>query len=176
MLKSLITSKTRMKLLIKFFINPETTSYLRELAEEFGESSNAVRVELNRLVEAGLLTSEYAGRLKLYKANVNNPIFSELHNIVKKYIGIDKLVEEIVNKLGTVEIALITGDYAKGVDSGIIDLIIVGEVNQNYLQSLVEKTELLIERKIRTLVFTIDEFEKYKDKLKKTSYLIVWGN
>lgn len=145
MLKSLITSKTRMKLLIKFFINPETTSYLRELAEEFGESSNAVRVELNRLVEAGLLTSEYAGRLKLYKANVNNPIFSELHNIVKKYIGIDKLVEEIVNKLGTVEIALITGDYAKGVDSGIIDLIIVGEVNQNYLQSLVEKTELLIE-------------------------------
>lgn len=173
MLKSLITSKTRMKLLIKFFINPETTSYLRELAEEFGESSNAVRVELNRLVEAGLLTSEYAGRLKLYKANVNNPIFSELHNIVKKYIGIDKLIENIVNKLENVEISLITGDYARGIDSGIIDLIIVGEINRNYLQSLVEKTEFQINRKIRTIVFTLDEFEKYKSKLKKTSYLVV---
>ena len=54
MLDSLITSKTRVKLL-KFFMNPETRSYLRSLAEEFGESTNAVRVELNRLEKAGIL-------------------------------------------------------------------------------------------------------------------------
>jgi len=53
-LDSLITSQTRVKLLLRFFLNPESRSYLRELAEEFGESTNSVRVELNRLTEAGL--------------------------------------------------------------------------------------------------------------------------
>ena len=63
MLESLITSKTRTKLLLKFFLNPGTSAYLRGLAEEFGESTNGVRVELNRLSEAGLLESADEGRL-----------------------------------------------------------------------------------------------------------------
>ena len=55
MLETLVTSKTRAKLLLKFFLNPSTSAYLRGLADEFGESTNGVRVELNRLMEAGLL-------------------------------------------------------------------------------------------------------------------------
>lgn len=55
MIDSLISSKTRIKLLMKFFLNPGVTSYLRGLADEFGESTNAVRVELNRLCSAGFL-------------------------------------------------------------------------------------------------------------------------
>ncbi|PIO48027.1 MAG: transcriptional regulator, partial [[Chlorobium] sp. 445] len=65
MLDSLVTSKTRIKLLLKFFLNQETRAYLRGLAEEFGESTNAVRVELNRLTEAGFLTTRDDGRTKL---------------------------------------------------------------------------------------------------------------
>jgi hypothetical protein len=61
LLDSLITSKTRVKLLLKFFLNPETKAYLRGLSDEFGESSNGVRLELNRLTKAGLLTSESDG-------------------------------------------------------------------------------------------------------------------
>jgi len=75
-LDSLITSQTRVKLLLKFFLNPESRSYLRELADEFGESTNSVRVELNRLSEAGLLTSAGEGRTKVYRANTNHPPFS----------------------------------------------------------------------------------------------------
>ncbi|MDY0178946.1 MAG: ArsR family transcriptional regulator, partial [Synergistaceae bacterium] len=62
MLDSFVTSKTRIKLLLKFFINPDTTAYLRGLADEFGESTNAVRVELNRLSRAGILDSRAEGR------------------------------------------------------------------------------------------------------------------
>ena len=62
MLDSLITSKTRLKLLIKFFMNPGTRAYLRELAKEFNESTNSIRVELNRLSDAKFLSSENAGR------------------------------------------------------------------------------------------------------------------
>jgi hypothetical protein len=171
----LITSKTRLKLLLKFFLNPDTKSYLRSLADEFGESSNAVRVELNRLLDANLLKTETEGRLKFYQANTTHPMFQDIQNIVKKYIGIDQLIENIIHKLGTIDLALITGDYAKGIDSGIIDLVIIGEVDQSFLQLLVGKSEKLIERRIRTLVLTKDEFEKYKSKLIQESILIVWN-
>ena len=69
MIETLISSKTRIKLLLKFFLNSNTTSYLRGLEGEFGESSNAIRVELNKLEEAGMLSSEVKGNKKMFKAN-----------------------------------------------------------------------------------------------------------
>lgn len=174
MLDSLITSKTRVKLLLKFFFNPETKGYLRGLAAEFGESTNAVRVELNRLTEAGLLQVKEEGRTKLYQANQKHSLFQDLQNIVRKYIGIDHLIDQIIHKLGNVQLALITGDYARGIDSGIIDLVIVGEIDRAYLQRLVSKAEDVIGRKIRTLVLTEEEFRKLQQKIEEDKAFIVW--
>jgi predicted transcriptional regulator len=69
MIETLISSKTRIKLLLKFFLNSETTSYLRHLESEFGESTNAIRLELNKLEEAGMLNSQFEGNKKIYQAN-----------------------------------------------------------------------------------------------------------
>jgi predicted transcriptional regulator len=175
-LDSLITSKTRIKLLLKFFSNTETKGYLRGLAEEFGESTNAVRVELNRLAEAGLLKSENDGRTKLYYANSQHSLFPELNSVVKKYLGIDKLIETIISQLGNIEFALITGDYAKGIDSGIIDLVIVGEIDREYLQRLILKAESIIHRKIRPLILNSGEFENLQKQLDIEKSIILWAN
>jgi DNA-binding transcriptional ArsR family regulator len=174
LLESLVTSKTRIKLLLKFFLNQETAGYLRGLAEEFGESSNAVRIELNRLTEAGLLTVRDDGRTKLYQANTKHTLFPELHSVVKKYMGIDQLIEKVLSQLGKVEQAFITGDYAEGKDSGIIDLVIVGQINKDYLNHLIFKTESMISRKVRVLVLSESEFEKLKPKLKADKALLIW--
>ncbi|RJQ40738.1 MAG: ArsR family transcriptional regulator [Nitrospiraceae bacterium] len=174
MLDSLITSKTRIKLLLKFFLNPETSAYLRGLADELGESTNAVRVELNRLSKAGLLESRSDGRTKLYRANTGHSLFPDLHSVVRKFLGIDK-VEAILNDLGTVEISFITGDYARGIDSGIIDLVIVGEIDRAYLQHLVGKAEDAIKRKIRVLVLNREEYERLKEQLRIDKAIVVWN-
>ncbi len=176
MLESLVTSKTRIKLLLKFFLNRETKAYLRELADEFGESTNAVRVELNRLTEAGFLIVEDDGRTKLYQANSKHSLFPELHSLVKKYLGIDQLIDRVLSKLGSVELAFITGDYAEGRDSGIIDLTIVGNINRNYLNELIEKTERMIHRKIRVLVLNREEFERLQHQFMKGKSLIIWSD
>ena len=176
MLDSLITSKARLKLLLKFFMNPETSAYLRELATEFGESTNNIRVELNRLTKAKLLVSENAGRTVLYKANVNHTLFTDLQSVVQKYVGIDRLVDELLSQLGQIDAAYVTGDYARGIDSGLIDLVLVGEVNQEVLQHLVEKTGQAIARKIRPLVVDQNEFERLRDQLDIEHALPVWGN
>ncbi|MBN8704520.1 MAG: ArsR family transcriptional regulator [Bacteroidetes bacterium] len=174
MLDTLITSKTRVKLLLKFFLNSETKAYLRGLEEELGENSNAIRLELNRLSKAGLLESATEGRQKFYHANKNHPLFPELHSVVRKYLGIDQVIESVLKNLGDIEFAFVTGDYAKGKDSGIIDLTLVGSVNKDYLNHLVEKTETLIKRKVRTLVLSVNEFDQLTGTLQMDKAIVVW--
>jgi hypothetical protein len=153
LLDSLITSKTRVKLLIKFFSNPGNRGYLRSLAEEFKESTNSVRIELNRLSEAGLLVSEPNGKTKSYKANQQHPLYGEMQSIVAKYLGFDRLVEVVIKNLGNVQKAIVLGDYARGKDTGTIELMLVGEeINLEYLDFLVEKAENKIKRKVRVQV------------------------
>ncbi len=148
MLETLITSKTRIKLLLKFFSN-NNKAYLRSLAEEFDESTNAVRTELNRLSDAGLLQSEQAGNTILYKANTRHPIYEDIRNLVSKYLGFDQIIENVLQRIGNLELAVVVGDYARGHDSGVIDLRLVGHIDMDYLEQLIPKAESLINRKIR---------------------------
>lgn len=158
---------------MKFFLNTETRTHLRSLADEFGESTNSVRLELNKMTKAGLLTSEENGRTKQYRANTKSPLFPEVHTIVKKTLGID-IVEAALEKLGDVEAAYITGDYARGLDSGIIDVVIVGNINRTYLNELIAIAEEGIKRKVRILVLNKVEFENLKEKLKIDKSLVLW--
>ena len=80
MLDSLVKSKTRIKLLLIFFINPETRAYLWELAKEFGESTNSVRLELNRLTKAKLLVFKIAD-VPFCIMRIRNILFSETSRI-----------------------------------------------------------------------------------------------
>ena len=160
MLETLITSRTRIKLLLKFFLNSRSSSYLRGMESEFGESTNAIRLELNRFENAGLLTTEAVGNKKMFKANTRHPLYEDIHNIILKYIGLDQVVEKVVNKLGDVKIVFLTGDFAHGRDSSIVDLIFVGDdIDKAYLIRLVEKAEKLIKRRIRYLVYRDNEFK-----------------
>ena len=175
MLNTLITSKTRINLLLKFFLNPGTKAYLRELAKEFGESTNAIRVELNRLSEAKLLQSTSFGRKVIYRANNKHNLFRDIQSVVRKYVGLDLLVEDVVNRLGSIDIAYVIGDYARGIDSGLIDVVLIGTVDSEKLEKFVLKTSDLIDRKIRPLVLTDEEFEKLRVRLDIDHALPIWN-
>ena len=156
MLESLVTSKTRIKLLLKFFAHANS-GYLRSLAKEFDESTNSVRVELNRLTEAGLLVSEEEGKTKLYKANTNHPFFNEITNMVSKFLGLDDLMERIVKRMGEVEKAYIVGDYALGIDSGTVNMILIGKnLDKEYLEFIKEKTFEKVQRKVDVAILESD--------------------
>ena len=174
MLDALITSKTRVRLLVKFFLNPTMKSYLRELASEFEESTNSVRLELNRLKEAGLLESEAKGNLVMYNAKTSHPLYPEIRSIVNKITGIDSIIESVIQRLGSVDKAFLIGDYAKGKDSGVIDIVLTGIIDKAYLQELVGKSEELIARKIRVMLMTEEEFLSFTKK-QNEPYLLVWS-
>ena len=170
----LIASKTRIKLLIRFFFNPNTRSYLRELAKEFNVSSNSVREELNQLTKTDLLKSRKNGRQVHYMANAEHPLFPELKSMVGKVMGIDQVIEGIVTRLGDLEKAYLIDDYAEGKDTGIIDLVLVGDIDQYHLNDLSRKTERYIKRKIRSLVLTREEHIDFLRRLEGRPHVLIW--
>jgi DNA-binding transcriptional ArsR family regulator len=172
--EGLIASKTRIKLLVRLFFNPEARSYLRELASEFQVSTNSVREELNQLTETKFLKSQKDGRQVYYTANKNHPLFPELRSMVNKVMGLDQVIDGIVNRLGDLELAYILDDYAEGKDTGILDLLLVGNINEYHLNDLSRKTERYIKRKIRSLVLTSDEYEELKPKIETRPKLLIW--
>jgi len=129
---------------------------LRGLAEEFGDSTNAVRIELNKLEEAGLLTSASEGQKVVYHVNKTNPFYSDLVSMVSKYLGFDQLIESVLEKVGDLEAAYVVGDYASGVDSGTIELVLVGNVYTDVIDNLVERVESRINRKIKYSLISED--------------------
>lgn len=157
MLETLITSKTRIRILVKFFINAANNGHLRGLAEEMNESTNAIRKELNNLSEAGYLQKQADQNRVSYKANSKHPFFATLQKIVFQYIGLDAIIEMILERMGIVNQIIVLGDYAKGIDSGTIDVLIVGlELNEDYIDQLAIKIEQEIKRKVN---FTVKKIE-----------------
>lgn len=159
MLDALISSQLRIKLLLKFFINPGLKSYLRGLSGEFEVSSNAVRQELNRLEEAGIITAEKEGNKKLFSVNRKYPLYQEVRSLLMKTVGIEEILEKVISRLGNPEKVYLTGSLARGLEGPTIDLYIIGEVNREYLNELNQKAEKLIGKKIRMAVFTREEWE-----------------
>lgn len=153
MLETLITSKTRLRLLIKFFINVANNGHLRGLAVEFNESTNAIRKELNNLEEAGYLKKEAVQNRISYKANTKHPLYQTLKNIIFQHIGLDSIVEMVLDRMGEVKKIIVIGDYANGIDSGTIQVVVVGkELNTEYIKNLSFKIEKEIKREVQFLI------------------------
>ena len=137
MLSELITSKTRLRLMIKFFISQANRGYLNGLATEMGESTNSIRKELNHLHSAE------------YKANPKHPLFNVLRKVVLKHLGLEDMVDTVLDRMGNVKKIILIGDYAKGIDSGKIEVFLIGDnLDMEYITQLENKIEKLIKRKV----------------------------
>jgi DNA-binding transcriptional ArsR family regulator len=172
----LITSKVRARILMRLFLNPDQNAYLRELAKEFDVSPSQVKEELDNLSEAGLLSKEKDGRQINYSANPTHSLFPELSSMVKKAMGMDRVLDSIVKRLGNLKQAFVIDDYAEGKDSGLIDLVLIGEIDRDNLEDLVAKTERYIRRKIRTLVMTERDFNSSEGIFRGRPMLMLWSD
>lgn len=149
MLGELITSKTRLRLLIKFFISQANRGYLNGLAAEMGESTNSIRKELNHLYSAGYLKKIKTNNKIEYKVNTTHPLYNTLRKVVLKHLGLEDIVDTVLGRMGNVQKIIVIGDYAKGIDSGLIEVVLVGKnLNFNYISQLENKIEKLINRKV----------------------------
>lgn len=153
MLDKLITSKTRLRLLLRFFVAATDKGYLNGLAQEFEESTNAIRKELNHLASVGYLTKNKQNNKTQYLANTKYPLFSFLQKIVHQHLGLEFIAEKVIERMGDVQTISLVCDYAKGMDKDTIEVVICGrQLNHDYLIGLSKKIEDQIDRSLNISV------------------------
>ena len=149
MLGELITSKTRLRLLTKFFVSQANRGYLNGLASEMRESSNSIRKELNHLHDAGYLIKVKNDNKIEYQANSGHPLYDVRKKVVLKPLGLEKKKKKVLERMGNVQKIILVGDYAEGNDTGNIEVFLIGnDLNMDYISQLEDKIEKLIGRKV----------------------------
>ena len=87
-------------------------------------------------------------------------MFYVIQSIVRKHLGIEDIVNRVLDNLGNIDKIMLLGDYAKGIDSGTIEVLIVGKkINKEYLDEIQPKIEKEINRKINFLISSNGTFQ-----------------
>lgn len=174
MIEQLFGSKTRVKLLYLFYGNPNRPFYVREITRKIDEQINSVRRELGNLLAIGLITSasDSNDNKLYYEVNQKYEHYASLQAI----FGDTKVKPSVVRKtrtasgeqsglqaVGNVELAILTGQFTRDESTGI-DLLIVGNVNQNKLGKFVAEMEAKEGKVIRYTVFSSEDF-RYREKI-----------
>lgn len=162
-------------MLLKFFLNSKTTAYLRSLEEEFGESTNGIRLELNKFEKAGFLDSHNEGNKKVFKVNVQHPLFKDINSIVMKLVGLDHVIDYVLQRIGDLEKVYLVGNMARGQDTNIIDLVLIGNIDKTFLLELIEKAEKKVAKKIRYVIYKPEEFEMSRIQETGMHPLLLWS-
>ncbi len=155
-------SKTREKILRLFFSDLNKKYYLRELERILSLPVGNIRRELLSLEKSGLFKREEMGKQVYYSVNKESPIFEEFKRIVSKTIGIEGLIKDALEKVKGIEIAFIYGSFAKEKEDQFsdIDLMIIGNPNEDILITKISSVEEKLKREINYSIFSLDDFKK----------------
>jgi len=165
-LSDFMLSKVRVKLVKLFYSQPHEMWYVRELTRLIDEEINAVRRELARMTECGMIHSETRGNRLYYMLNPHYEFFTELLTLVAKTTGLGKEIKKNRKKLGDVEHVMFSGKFARfGKRShNDVDILIVGDVVLPEMSALIKKEEEKRGYEINYTVITKEEFEFRKER------------
>ncbi|MFH1424436.1 MAG: nucleotidyltransferase domain-containing protein [archaeon] len=161
MLKKLFTSGSRVEILKELLFNPQGDFYLSDLARTTGTAPIQTSKELENLESLNLVERKKVGKLTFYSINKNAPIYEDIKNI---FLKTDSLGNFLRTRLKNYEIthALIFGSFAAGEErkDSDVDLLIVGDINENALVKTVRECEKSLKREINYILWNRKEFEK----------------
>jgi predicted nucleotidyltransferase len=161
---NMFKSNTRKELFRLYFTNPESEYYLRELERILDIPVSMIRKELVRLEREGMFLSYKRGNQTHYRLNKAYALFSELKSIVFKTIGIEGTLKNILANVKGIEAAFIYGSFAKRNEkpTSDIDLLIIGDIDEDFLVQELRKIENEIKREVNYTLFLRNEFKKKK--------------
>jgi hypothetical protein len=177
-LNDLFISKVRIKSIKYFIFNPDVPIHLRGAVRDFKEEINAVRRELNRLEEIGLLLTETRGNRKYYSLNPNYPFLPELMGMLHKTFGLGGSILNNQEKLGDVQFVILAGTFTNFLktSSHNVDMVVIGNVNVEELNHIVEDAEKKLGRQINYTVMKSSEFALHKKRRDAFVMELLLGN
>ena len=140
------------------FGQPERRFQSAELIRLVKGGTGAVHRQLGRLTVAGLVDVTEIGNQKHYQARRDSPVFTELHGLVVKTVGIaDPLRRALAALAPRIHAAFVYGSVAKGTDraSSDIDLMVISD-SLRYVDVFdgAQAAEAVLGRKVNPTVMT----------------------
>jgi predicted nucleotidyltransferase len=159
-IEKIFGSRIRAKVLGWFYMHPEESYFVRQLANILKEDPTNLSRELSSLEKIGILSSRRQGNLKYFLANKNCPFFSELKGLILKTIGVIGELKSAFEKISGIKYAFIYGSYARGEEKAYsdVDLMVIGDIDFDKLDSLIDDTEKKIGRSINYVTYNYNEF------------------
>jgi predicted nucleotidyltransferase len=161
-LADLIFGRTRGAILALLYGRADQTFYTRQIAREVAASVGAVQRELENLTKVGLVIRTALGSQVFYQANRDAPIFSEMHSLVNKTVGIFSMLRSALRPLSTqVAVAFVYGSVARQAETAQsdIDLMVVGKASIDDVISHLASVEKNTGRPINPTVYSVSEFK-----------------
>lgn len=161
-LSDIITSKVRIKILELFLYNVLEMYHVRGIVREINEEINAVRRELERFDQAGILRKEARGNRIYYWANPDYPFYGELLALVAKSRGLGAEIIENRKKIGKLTYVMFSGKFVRRKQrkrEDDVDILIVGEVVLPELATIIRKEESKRNREINYTVMSKEELD-----------------
>lgn len=162
MLKDLIVSRVRVKILSLFFSFPDKIFHVREVVRQTGEEINAVRRELLHLEKIGLFSKEHRANRLYYSLRKDYPLYYDILDIVAKTSGLGEAILKNKAKLGRVKYAVISGRFARRKERrerNEIDFLIVGNLVLPELAQLIKSEEARVSKEVNYTVMSEEEFD-----------------
>ena len=161
-------TKTQQRVLGLLYGKPQQRFYTNEIVRMANMGRGTVRRELDKLVSAGLLLMTREGNQHYYRANLDNPVYNELVDIVRKTFGIaDVIREALLPVYDQIDLAFIYGSIAKKEDmaSSDIDLLVVTDsLAFADLMTMLAAAEQSLARPVNPSIYTA---EQIKNKLEQ---------
>jgi DNA-binding transcriptional ArsR family regulator len=165
-LKDLFVSEVRLKILKMMLTRPEEQYHVRAIVRRVDAEINAVRRELAKLEDMGLLKKRQSGNRIYYKADTSHIYFSELLSLVSKEDGVGSLVVRNAKDLGSIKFAVLSTAFLRGRKSTVldVDLFVVGDLDLEILKRVVSMGEREMNREINYSVMSEEDFMFRKRK------------
>jgi hypothetical protein len=151
---------------------------LRGAVREFKEEINAVRREMGRLEESGIISSEVRGNRKYYLLNTQYPYIPELLGMFHKTFGLGGSILQNLDKLGEVQFVIFSGTFTNIMKPSThnVDMVVIGNVNVEALNSVVDDAEKKLGRQINYTVLKMSEFILRKKRRDAFIMELLMGN
>jgi predicted nucleotidyltransferase len=166
MLKKILISRVRIRILEKYLLNPNSSFHVRGLVRELNEEINAVRRELINLESAGLLKSKKDKNMIVYTLDNSSDYITELRTLFFKNSKMGSKVVERIKGIDNLEAVVLTESFLSGKDNSTedIDMLFLGNIRVKDVKDVVNELEKDLEREIRATAMKQEDFEFAKKK------------
>ena len=159
-LTDFMVSRVRAKLIKIFLSRPTEMYYVRELTRAAKEEINAVRRELARMEERGMVKNEKRGNRLYYQFRDTYPFYGPLLEIVAKTTALGKTMIANRSKLGFIKFAFFSGRFVRGLKRKPtdVDLVVIGKVISPQLALIIKDHEEATGTEVNYSTMTEEEF------------------